>query len=147
MTLRSLLGRLLVVVMLLLSLLSVAASASPSGSTIVADSGSSALVFPSAGSKAHEPVDLTAANFFDLVLDSRQGWMIAFVAPWCGHVSQRITCNHEEDTMQHERLAHWLCLWVLLSLQWFEAKRIISEAWKAISRSLTVYSLILPAVQ
>jgi protein disulfide-isomerase A6 len=30
-------------------------------------------------------VVLTSANFKKLVTDSKEGWMIEFYAPWCGH--------------------------------------------------------------
>ncbi len=51
------------------------------------DSTGSSLTFAwrPAGANQHAPVSLTGANFFDLVLDSRQAWLVAFVASWCGH--------------------------------------------------------------
>ena len=82
------LPRLYCLALLLVALpLLVHAASAPTASSAVADAGSSALVFPAAvsGRDAHAPVDLTSANFFDLVLDSRQAWIVAFVAPWCGH--------------------------------------------------------------
>ena len=59
-------------------------SSSSSLSSSSADSSSLVFNFP-LGSNLHDPVELTGQNFFDLVLDSRGPWIVAFVAPWCGH--------------------------------------------------------------
>lgn len=36
-------------------------------------------------SSSDDVVELTAANFKSLVLDSKDLWYVEFYAPWCGH--------------------------------------------------------------
>ncbi|MQL25263.1 hypothetical protein EI011_24560, partial [Escherichia coli] len=37
------------------------------------------------GGSGNEVVELTDANFEDLVLNSKDIWLVEFFAPWCGH--------------------------------------------------------------
>mmetsp|Transcript_11608 Transcript_11608/g.16793 ORF Transcript_11608/g.16793 Transcript_11608/m.16793 type:complete len:452 (-) Transcript_11608:501-1856(-) len=43
-----------------------------------------------AGEQPSKVVQLTSGNFKEMVLESKDVWIVAFVAPWCGHCKQLI---------------------------------------------------------
>ncbi|KAL0484772.1 protein disulfide-isomerase [Acrasis kona] len=53
------------------------------------------VLFLVAAIQCHNVVDLTSSNFADKVLKSEGVWMVAFVAPWCGHC-QRLEPEYEK---------------------------------------------------